>query len=94
MLAALGLLGFTDIHQMNAVRHALSLCINGIAAAYFAACGAVDWTDALVMAVGQVAGGYGGATLARRLGRRFVRRAVVVIGLGMATSLLLRGRSP
>lgn len=88
MLAALGLLGFTDIHQMNGLKNFLALCINGVAAAYFIISGAVIWADVLVMSAGAVAGGYFGAGLARRLGRTFVRRAVIVIGFAMAVSLL------
>jgi uncharacterized membrane protein YfcA len=88
-LAALGLVGFTDIHHMVGLRNFAALCINGIAAAYFVSQGAIFWPDAVVMIVGQIAGGYGGARIARRLGRRFMRRAVVVIGFAMGLSLLL-----
>jgi uncharacterized membrane protein YfcA len=91
MLAALALAGLHDIHQMNALKNTLAVFINGVAAVYFALSGRVVWLDALVMAVGAVAGGYGGAGLARRLGQVFVRRAVVGIGLAMAVSLLWRG---
>ena len=90
MLAALGLLGLTDIHQMNGLKNFFAVCINIVAAAYFIASGRVEWSYALVMVVGAIAGGYGGAGLARRLGRQFVRRAVIVIGLAMAVSLLFR----
>lgn len=90
MLAALGLLGLTDIYQMNGLKNFFAMCINLVAAAYFALWGPVSWLDALVMAGGAVAGGYGGAGLARRLGRQFVRRTIVVIGFGMAASLFLR----
>jgi uncharacterized membrane protein YfcA len=41
------------------------------------------------MAVGAVAGGAGGANMARRIGPRAVRRIVVVIGFAMALSLML-----
>jgi uncharacterized protein len=91
MLAALGVLGLTDIHQMNGLKNLFAMCINLIAAGYFMVWGPVNWPDAAVMAAGAIAGGYGGAGLARRLGRRVVRRAVVVIGLGMAVSFLYRG---
>jgi uncharacterized protein len=90
MLAALLLLGLTDIHEMNGVKNVLALLINGVAAVYFAFSGRVIWSDALVMAIGASAGGYGGAGLARSLGRTFVRRAVVVIGVAMAASLFWR----
>jgi uncharacterized membrane protein YfcA len=88
-LAALGLVGFTDIHHMVGLRNFAALCINGIASIYFVSQGAVIWPDALVMILGQIVGGYGGARVARRLGRTFMRRAVVVIGVAMALSLLL-----
>ena len=87
-LAMLGLVGFTDIHHMVGLRNFAALCINGVASLYFIAKDAVSWPDALVMIVGQIAGGYGGARVARRLGRRFMRRAVVAIGAAMALALL------
>ena len=90
MLAALGLLGFTDIHRMNALKNLLAICINGVAAAYFILSGAVIWSDVLVMTLAAVAGGYSGARLAYRLGRRFVRLAVIAIGLAMSVSLFFR----
>ena len=90
MLAALGLLGFTDIHRMNALKNLLAICINGIAAAVFIASGAVIWSDVLVMTFAAVAGGYAGARLAYRLGRRFVRLFVIVTGLVMSVSLFFR----
>jgi uncharacterized membrane protein YfcA len=90
MLAALGLLGFTDIHRMNALKNLLAICINGVAAVYFIASGAVIWTDVLVMTFAAVAGGYSGARLAYRLGRRFVRLAVIAVGLVMSVSLFIK----
>jgi uncharacterized protein len=90
MLAALSLMGHSDIHRMIAVKNMLAVCINGIAAAYFAVSGLVLWQDAAVMAAGAVLGGVGGAGLARRLGRAAVRRIVIAIGFGMAAALLVR----
>jgi uncharacterized membrane protein YfcA len=90
MLAALGLIGLTDLHQMNGLKNLLAICINGIAAIYFAVVGAVLWHDAVIMAVAAIAGGFAGAKLAHKLGRQFVRGAVVVIGLTMTVALFLR----
>jgi uncharacterized membrane protein YfcA len=89
MLAALGLLGLTDIHQMNGLKNFFAVCINMVAAVYFMLWGPVDWSSAFVMAIGSIAGGLGGAGLARKLGRTFVRRVVIIVGLAMALSLLL-----
>lgn len=91
MLAALGLIGLTDLHQMNGLKNILAVCINGIAALYFVSAGAVIWRDVLVLAAGTIAGGYLGARMARRLGRKFVRVAVIVIGVLMTIALLVKG---
>jgi len=90
MLAALALMGLADIHRMNGLKNFFAVCINLVAAGYFVAFGRVEWPHAIVMAAGAIAGGYGGAGLARRLGRTFVKRAVIGIGLLMALSLLIR----
>jgi len=88
MLAVLGFLGLCDIHAANGVKNFFGLCINGFAAAYFIARGAVLWPAALVMIVGAIAGGYAGARFARRIGQKKVRAAVVVIGF-LITGILL-----
>ncbi len=90
MLAAFGIMGFTDIHQMNGLKIFLALCINGVATGYFIWNGMVSWPHALVMAVGAIAGGVWGAGVARRIGPKGVRRIVVIVGFTMAFSLLLR----
>ena len=61
MLAALSLMGHTDIHQMNGLKNLLATCINAVAAVYFAFAGLVFWQDALIMAAGAIVGGIGGA---------------------------------
>lgn len=90
MLAALGILGLHDIHQMNGLKNFFALCINGVAALYFIWARMVYWPDVLVMAVGAIAGGIGGAGAARRMGRTAVRWIVIAIGFGMAISLFVR----
>jgi uncharacterized membrane protein YfcA len=50
----------------------------------------VQWPYVVIMAVGAIAGGIGGAGLARRIGRTAVRRVVIAIGFGMALSLFLK----
>jgi len=90
MLAALGLMGLTDMHQMNGLRVLLGGTMNGIAIVYFVANRMVFWPDVLVMAAGTIVGGYGGAGLARRLGARAVRRIVITIGMALAVSFFVR----
>ena len=90
MLAALSILGLKDIHEMNSLKVVFGGSINGVAAAYFVFSGMVHWPFVLVMAAGAIAGGWGGAGIARRLGRTAVRRIVVAIGFGMAVSLFIK----
>lgn len=90
MLAALSLMGHSDIHQMNGVKNLLAVCVNGIAAVYLAFFSdLVLWGDAVTMAAGAVMGGIAGAGVARRMGRTAVRRIVIGIGFAMALSMML-----
>ncbi len=90
MLAALSILGLTDIHQMNGLKNFFALCINGVAAMYFIFAHMVQWPYVLIMAAGAIAGGVGGAGLARKMGRTAVRRVVVGIGFAMSLSLFFK----
>jgi uncharacterized membrane protein YfcA len=91
MLAAFGILGYTDIHQMNGLKTLLAVFINGVAAIYFIWKGLVVWPEAIVMMIASIMGGIWGAGFARRLGKKGVRRIVIGIGFGMALYLLVRG---
>jgi uncharacterized membrane protein YfcA len=90
MLAALGLMGFTNIHRMNGLKNWGGFCMNLVAAVTFAVSGIVDWPVALSMAVGSIAGGYLGARGAQRLPPGLVRGVVATIGLGSGVWLMLR----
>ncbi len=80
MLASLGWIGLSDIHQMNALKNVLGSLINLVAAGWFVASGMVDWNKAGVMTVGAVTGYYLGASLSQRIPRPIVRRTVTAIG--------------
>jgi hypothetical protein len=90
MLAAMGMMGMGSIHRMNGLKNFAAVCINGVAAVTFALMHRVNWPFAALMAVGAVAGGYGGAGAAQRIGEKNVRRLVIYIGLGIGFWTLLR----
>ncbi len=94
MLAALSILGLTDIHQMNGLKNFFGGCINGVAAVYFIWARMVYWPFVILMAIAAIAGGYSGAGLARRIGRTAVRRIVIAIGFAMALSLFIKFLKP
>lgn len=89
-LAALGILMPDEPQHANALKGMLSLLINAVAVVYFVAFGPVRWAPALVMAVAAIAGGYLGVSVARRLGKRWLRIAVITYGLAAALILFLR----
>jgi uncharacterized protein len=80
MLAALGFMGFTNIHRMNGLKNWGGLCINITAAVTFALLGLVDWPVAIAMAAGAMLGGYAGSRMAQRVSQESVRRVVILIG--------------
>ena len=90
MLAALGFMGFTNIHRMNGLKNINGLCINAVAALMFIFNRLVDWRIAALMAVGAIFGGYFGAGTARRIGQKRVRQIIICIGFSLTLSLLLR----
>src|ERR1039457_946620 len=90
MLAALSILGVTDIHQINGLKNFFALCINGVAALCFIGAKMVNWPYVVMMAVGAVSGGYLCAGVARRLGRTVVRRMVIAVGFAMAVGLFVK----
>ena len=88
MLASLGAMGLTNIHRMNGLKNWGAMCINAMAAFTFIFSGIVNWPVALAMMAGGLAGGYGGARLALRVGQAWVRRAVIAIGFAAFVWLL------
>jgi uncharacterized membrane protein YfcA len=90
LLAGLGLMGFTHIHRMNGLKNWATISMNIPAATMFILAGIVNWHVAVVLAAGGLVGGYSGSRVAQKVGQRWVRRAVVVIGLAAFVFLLLR----
>jgi uncharacterized membrane protein YfcA len=84
MLASLGLIGLTDIHQMNGLKTVLGSLINLVAALWFIGAGIVDWPRAGVMTVGAVVGYLLGSHYSQRIPQARVRQLVTGIGLVIA----------
>ncbi len=84
MLALLGLFLDDSLIRINAVKQALQLIINVVAAAFFAISGHVRWELVPVMAVAALVGGTVGGRLSRVVNPTWLRRAVVVFGLAVA----------
>jgi uncharacterized membrane protein YfcA len=87
MLASLGFLGLTHIHQMNSLKTLLGSSINLVAALWFIACGFVNWPRAILMTAGALVGYYLGAHFAQRIPQRHVRRLITAVGLTISAVL-------
>ena len=90
MLAAMAAIGLDNIHIMNGLKTALASCINGVAVATFVIAGAVAWPEALVMLVGAIIGGYGGAHFARQLNPKTVRAFTIAVACAMTLYFFAR----
>ena len=90
MLAMLEMIHIEDIHAMNGLKTVLATAINGAAVVTFIVARQVVWPQAILMIVGAVAGGYGGAHYAQKLDPRWVRATVICVGTGMTIYFLWR----
>ena len=90
MLAMLEMIHIEDIHAMNGLKALLGSAINGAAMVTFIAARQVEWPQAILMIVGAILGGYGGAHFAQKLDPRWVRAAVICVGAGMTVYFLWR----
>jgi uncharacterized protein len=89
-LAVLGLVLEDSLIRLNALKQALSFCINIAAAIFFLFSGQVVWSAALVMAIGALAGGMLGGKLAGRIKPATLRMIVISVGLVVAAAYLVR----
>ena len=90
MLAALGFLGFRNIHEMNAAKMVLSALINTVASGWFLYSGLVDIPKAAAMTVGAVIGYYAGSHFSQKISQLHVRRLIMSIGFTMSAVLFYR----
>ena len=90
MLASLGFLGLTNIHEMNALKNVLGSLINLVAAIYFVFAGLIDWPKAGVMTLGALAGYFLGAHFSQRIPQNRVRQIITAIGFILSAVLFYR----
>lgn len=97
LMAILGI-GFDEVLQrLNGIKNILGAVVNGVSGLLFILVGwlsdavpDVDWTVVALIGVGAVIGGQIGAGVGRRLPDRWLRGAIVVVGI-TALVIFLRG---
>lgn len=91
MLAMLQLMGYSNIHQMNALKTLLAATIGAATAMIFSFTNVVIWDIAAIMIAGGLFGGYVGARLALKVSPAHIRFLVSVIGFSITTYFFLVG---
>jgi hypothetical protein len=94
MLAIWGLLDSRDLKSLNAQRTLMVSSANAIAVLIFIFAGAVQWSPTLVMLVGALIGGYGGAQIGRRAPARVVRAGTLLVTVLITTAFFVRAYFP
>ena len=90
VLAVLALVIDDTFTRLSVRKQAIAFSVNIAAATFFLFSGRVVWPAALVMAVGELAGGVLGGLLAGRIRPETLRRVVVVIGVTVALIYFVR----
>lgn len=91
MIAVLGLLGQNRLLSSVAMKAVMSATLTTISVTTYGLFGLVNWPIAAMMAVGAMAGGWGGAALGDRIDPRWHRAGIVVIAVAMTVAMFLRG---
>ena len=90
MLGSLSIMGMRDIHKMNALKTPLQAVVNMTAFVFFALKGLVAWPAAVVLCLGAITGGYGGARLAKRVDPKLLNTCVVALGFIVSAWLMYK----
>jgi hypothetical protein len=80
MLASLGFIGLSNIHEMNTLKTILASLINVVAAVWFIFKDLIHWPKAGVMTAGALLGYYLGSHYAQRIPQQRVRQIITFIG--------------
>lgn len=75
--------------RSNALKNLLTGIVNAVAAVFFVIFANVAWEVVLLIGIGSLVGGYGGAHIGRRIDPMILRWIVVVVGVSVAIKLLL-----
>lgn len=89
LLSVLGLLLDGELPQLNALKQALSLTVNLLAAGFFVFTGKVEWGYAMVMAPASLVGGHLGGSMVDRMNPKVMRAVVITFGVLVALRMIL-----
>lgn len=91
LLAAFGLMGLTDLKEMNGLKNLVSAVLSSLSVAVYITAGLIAWEQALVLGFACALGGYGGGALSRRItNTRLVRWFITLVGAVMSLVFFLK----
>ena len=90
ILAALGLMGQTNLHGMNGLKNVLSAILTVVAVCIYAAGDTISLKYLLVVGICAVIGGYAGASIAYKISQKYLRYFIVFIGFLMAAAFFFK----
>ncbi|MET9461936.1 sulfite exporter TauE/SafE family protein [Streptomyces canus] len=90
LIGLLGALTTEDLQRLNAVKNALALTVNLVAAIVFVSVTTVDWYVAGIVAAGSTVGGLLGSRYGRLLSPVALRGTIAAVGLLAMTDLIAR----
>jgi uncharacterized membrane protein YfcA len=90
LTAAFGAVMRDSLAHLSALRSVVLGAANGVAAVVFISTGLVDWSMAIPLGLGTVAGSALGPPILRRVPERLLRIVVALAGFALATDLYLR----
>jgi uncharacterized membrane protein YfcA len=89
LISLLGVLLNDSLQRLNALKNAIVMLVNGLAAIIFLSFAHVSWEPAALIAVSSVAGGQAGASAGRRLSPVVLRVLIVAGGVAAVVKLLI-----
>ncbi|ULB12611.1 sulfite exporter TauE/SafE family protein (plasmid) [Cereibacter azotoformans] len=91
LLAAFGLIGLTDLKEMNGLKNLVSSVLSAVSVAVYVAAGLIVWKQALVLGAASAVGGYIGAALSRRIHNvKAIRVFITLVGATMSLAFFLQ----
>lgn len=95
MLAFLGFTKLHDhLHRINALKSLMTICISTVALFCLLGANLIDWRHGLIMAGGNLIGGYVAAIGTQKVSSHVIRIIVIVIGLTSAIYLAISTYNP
>lgn len=90
ILALLGMTSMHEIHTLNGMKNIAAIVVIVVAIASIYSAHIINWHYGLIVAGGNLIGGYAGARIAQKFDSHVIRIIVIIIGIVTATYLAWR----